>query len=422
MYGTYIHKKYFLICIFALANLLFATSCTGNNKNSFQVSDVPSNSPTLNDEVLINTNEFSSIISVSTTDSVYVLQEDYSTGNYNIHYIDFKNNYDTCLCSSLNCKHNDDSCTSFIPANCGGAMLACNGDQLIEIILGNTIDIPAQIYTMNKDGHNKKLIKTFSPNQSIVYGYTISYILSNNKIYLMIENCITKNNEVNIENELIGVSLTDGDVSSICKLDNPSFFVGVMDNKIITKELLGLDNSVNLIDPFTGVKDTLMTYSSGYTLPFESENKLYMLDFKTHTIYEYDTPDTPIANFDFDGSNSLSKIRAISNSKIIVDNSCITFANGDYKREDSKYCIDYSSNEVQESSINIDKNGKLVLPWIYGIVDDKLLVDVRCTIDTISEFNPQTGGIEPYEIENIEYGIINISDLFSNTFTYIPVQ
>ena len=47
----------------------------------------------------------------------------------------------------------------------------------------------------------------------------------------------------------------------------------------------------------------------------------------------------------------------------------------------------------------IDKNGKEALPWIYGILGDKLLIDVDCHIEKKHGFNSQTGEIEEYESE-----------------------
>lgn len=422
MYGTYIRKKQISIFLFVLTLSLFFTACSKTNSRDNSLNEASSNDNSIiHEEVLINSNEFSSLISISSESGAYILQPDNITGSYTIHYVDFESGCDVCLCSSPNCKHNDSSCTGFIPANCGGAMLAYNGNQLIEIILGNTIDTPAQIFTMDKDGQNKKMLTTFSSNQTVTYGYTVSYILSIDSIYLMLESCNKDSNQVNIENDLISVSLTSGEVRNICTFDNPSFFVGVKDNKIVIKELNGTTNIISSIDTITGQKDMLSMYDAGHILPFESNGVLYMLDFDKHAVYASDSPDTYIATFDFEGSSSLTKIRAVYDSKIIIDNSCIDFTNGDYKREDTKYFIDLLNGDIQKSSITIDKNGKSDLPWVYAVVGDRLLIDVGISTEIITDTNAQTGEIERYETENAEYGMIEFTDLFSDNFIYAPV-
>ena len=150
------NKKKLTIVLFILFLFSFTSCVRKNTENSENNTNGSYSEPKIETEQLVNTNEFSSIISVTSEDGTYILEMNNADGSYNIHYMDYKSNCDVYLCSSPNCSHDDLSCTSFIPANCGGVMLAYNNGQLIEVILGNKIDTPAQIYVMDKAGGNKK--------------------------------------------------------------------------------------------------------------------------------------------------------------------------------------------------------------------------------------------------------------------------
>ena len=415
------NKKKLTIVLFILFLFSFTSCVRKNTENSENNTNGSYSEPKIETEQLVNTNEFSSIISVTSEDGTYILEMNNADGSYNIHYMDYKSNCDVYLCSSPNCSHDDLSCTSFIPANCGGVMLAYNNGQLIEVILGNKIDTPAQIYVMDKAGGNKKLIKTFSPEETVDFGYTISYVLSDENIYLMTEKSCTENGEVYMKNELIKVSLSDGNTSVIMEMDSPTFFVGVRDNKILMKELHGQINYIIEVDPVSGSKEIVMQYNGGHILPFEYDNQLYMLDFERHSVYKNDQVDNPLVTFEFNGSNSLSGIRVLKNSRMIIDNSSIYFDNGNYITKYEKYCLNLSDGNVQSSSLTIDKNGKEALPWIYGMFGDKLLIDVGCHIEKKYGFNSQTGEMEEYESEIPDYGVITADNLFSNNLEYDTV-
>ena len=69
----------------------------------------------------------------------------------------------------------------------------------------------------------------------------------------------------------------------------------------------------------------------------------------------------------------------------------------------------------------IDKNGKEALPWIYGILGDKLLIDVDCHIEKKYGFNSQTGEIEECESKIPDYRVITADSLFSDNLEYDTV-
>lgn len=108
----------------------------------------------------------------ATLDGYYytVLRPD---GNLNIHYLDYASHSDIILCSSPNCTHDNESCSSFIHSNSLVPSLAVVGDRLLIVGGGIGVSDPEEgdlpyIEVIKLDGNDRK--RVYQANASSEFG------------------------------------------------------------------------------------------------------------------------------------------------------------------------------------------------------------------------------------------------------------
>lgn len=102
----------------------------------------------------------------------YVTAVQSDDGSLLIHYLDYASMQDVPLCVQPNCRHEDETCTAWLPFTGGGTSLMAVGDKLVLAYPGNTayqsqlgdICLP-HIEVANLDGSDRKLLLSLDASQ-----------------------------------------------------------------------------------------------------------------------------------------------------------------------------------------------------------------------------------------------------------------
>ena len=136
-----------------------------------------------------------------------------------------------------------------------------------------------------------------------------------------------------------------------------------------------------------------------------SDQKLYKLS-EDGQIEEY--MDIP-----FGGNNSY--IRRICDDMVIVDDGVFNNDKNDWDK--IKYCIDLRTKEIRKNTMEIDNDGKILAPFIYGINRNYVVTIVGYTYEEETGFD-QDGNIFTYTVDTPVLGKFTFDDFFSDRMVY----
>lgn len=186
----------------------------------------------------------------------YYLPEEASEDGYiNIRYIDYASKQDIVLCNKPNCKHDNETCTSYVNCEDAPDIQLIADEANLYIISSSTkgisfsatqdtsvdsssIDSSLTIYRANLDGSNRIEIANLEDGSQL---QSNDYILGDNKLYFV----IYKTKQVTIDSsihsvtqkkELVEVDLLHNTVKTIFDFMNCDI-VGVWDGRILVKKM-----------------------------------------------------------------------------------------------------------------------------------------------------------------------------------------
>ena len=319
------------------------------------------------------------------------MKNDAEGNAYNsIMYIDYATKKEIPLCNKPNCKHDSDSCTSYLGFVEGNPVLFTNGDKLYLVhtdsgssgTMTGTGDLSAslsvrapKVCQMNLDGSNKTTLFTLES------GYTFSepYVISDSSLYL-------------ISNKMETV-----------KKDNGSYSISAVSSKVIS-----IDLSSKKVSEIADVKDQRIIGAYGQTLvlmktQFERElsneeiynDNIYFSELKKAKAV-FSTLDVTTGEIQEHGRFSFPDV----NSVVVNDNRILFSA--------------YNDNKIQYLDLSNDKTGSLaenISPAISSlsneIYDGKLLY---------YHWNGNSGGstIDSYYCVDCLRGEIQAINLFTS--------
>ncbi|NLW77886.1 MAG: hypothetical protein GXY32_00545 [Ruminococcaceae bacterium] len=164
----------------------------------------------------------------------YFLKNVWNSNQLNITYVDYATQKHVYLCSNLSCAHNDDSCTSYVDANAGGASIMAVGDKLLVFYQGmmgyeGTPAVLPRIDMMDLNGANRKTLIQLGEQESLDY----SAMHDGENAYFVRSTLISETTEsVDYRRELVRVSLASGALETICGLEGWSYFTGAEGREI----------------------------------------------------------------------------------------------------------------------------------------------------------------------------------------------
>lgn len=149
----------------------------------------------------------------------YITSAQNNDGSLLIHYMDYASMQDIPLCAQPNCKHDDETCTAWLPFAGGGTSLMAVGDKLILAYPGfaslqdqlGDICLP-HIETANLDGSNRKLLSSFDSNQAL----STPYLTDGRNLFLRMNSV----QEGTAKTGLVKIDLENGAEELVMELDS----------------------------------------------------------------------------------------------------------------------------------------------------------------------------------------------------------
>ena len=139
-------------------------------------------------------------------------------GSTNIQYTDYETMQTVPLCAQVNCTHNTETCTSWLPYNGGGTSLMMVGDELLLVSPGQPVSYEAlkehsfpHIEVCEADGSERRKIVEFSANQQL----KPPYLTDGKNLYCVLQTATEEEETL----ELMQVSLSERSCSTITLLD-----------------------------------------------------------------------------------------------------------------------------------------------------------------------------------------------------------
>ena len=115
--------------------------------------------------------------------------------SYNICYTDFATGQEIIVCSQLNCKHEDESCTGWADAAVGRLLTIPVGDKVVllysgcpELYESRGETALARVEIMNQDGTDRQLVHSFSPSAVIPKLPKAGFARDDENVYFAIDN------------------------------------------------------------------------------------------------------------------------------------------------------------------------------------------------------------------------------------------
>lgn len=157
-------------------------------------------------------------------------------GSFNLLYADYTSRQEVYLCAQPNCKHDTESCTSYIPLSPGGVTPEVVGDKLALVYFGSEFggeddSNPAHIEAMDLDGANRRTCVSFAANQVLER----PMLTDGERIYCR----LTTYEEEEVTAELIAIDLEQDGYETVYPMDaqrNERIW-GAVKNEIIVYRL-----------------------------------------------------------------------------------------------------------------------------------------------------------------------------------------
>lgn len=171
-----------------------------------------------------------SYLGSGTPEGFYILKTDYVSNIQNITYVDYATQKYVYLCSSPNCTHDTESCTSFIPFTGGIQTLVATPGKLFVIYEGNSVHAEElgnkaypHIDVMEKNGSGCKTLVQFSAGDYISSG--VAY--DDTSLYLTKWHADEGEFSVDTKKELLSLNMQTGELKTVCTLNVEDYFTGV---------------------------------------------------------------------------------------------------------------------------------------------------------------------------------------------------
>lgn len=365
-----------------------------------------------------------------------------------IMYFDYATQKEVYLCNKPNCKHEDESCSSYL--NIAEVNEIFYYDQRLYLVnaqeASNVVSIndagttsmasdngnPSTVYRMDLDGTNRKKLFTVPSGTQI----SMPYVIKGNQMFTFLEyyeHIQDKQNSftTNITSrKLIAINLDNGSYEEIDDAMNDSF-IGIYDNKIILQEIIYAQDPNLFDDDISGYIDN-MYHSDIQIKLFDIESKksealfkesfidaeqikvgengIYMLGQHSKTLKYYDI-----------NKRQKSDFTQLSQSDMtlapIIDNKLLVYHYKDEEAHiDRAEIIDLKSKEQSEFHLK-DTNDYLV--EILASNDKYYFVQMGYTL---GEEYTTWAGTTQQDIVATDYGLILKEDYWNSKANYLKME
>lgn len=403
-------KKLFslLICVVCLLSV----GCIKSDDNSSSNINSPSDDNSFYEDTLTNPNMLLPEWRTYDEQGSYIFESN-GDGSYNIKFLGPVSVTSSYLCSQLGCNHNSEECTSYVEPFNGCAFLAKLNGKIIVVTMGNNDTIPPSVRTMSLSGGDGKKIVEFDMSDLLMPLQHI-IITGENSIYCELESASDTNGAVEMESQLVKIDIDTGKVSKILTFQQGQRLEGVVNNKFLIVEYDTGTWKVYLATQDGNIGKPIFEFK-GKGEFFENKNQIYFLNYEEQKLclLSEDGQVEEYMDIPFGGNNSY--IRRICDDMVIVDDGVFNNDKNDWDK--IKYCIDLRTKEIRKNTMEIDNDGKILAPFIYGINRNYVVTIVDYTYKEETGFD-QDGNIFTYTVDTPVLGKFTFDDFFSDRMVY----
>ena len=403
-----------LLSLLICAICILSVGCINKNNSNGSSENISENSTTIYEDTLKNPNALCPEWEIYDEQGSYIFEGN-GDGSYNIKFLDPVSVTSSYLCSQLGCNHNSEECTSYVVPRNGCAFVAKLNDKIIVVTMGNNDTIPPSVRRMSLSGGDGKQVVEFGMEQRLMTGINPVLINGEKSIYCELETTQTEGNgEVGTKKELIGINTETGEVRKILTFQPGQILDGAINNKFIITEYTTGQIKIYLATQDGNLGDPIYTFKGkGYFL--ENDEQMYIWSYSDQKLYKL-SEDGQIEQYmdiPFGGNNSY--IRRICDDMVIVDDGVFNNDKNDWDK--IKYCIDLRTKEIRKNTMEIDNDGKILAPFIYGINRNYVVTIVDYTYKEETGFD-QDGNIFTYTVDTPVLGKFTFDDFFSDRMVY----
>lgn len=381
----------------------------------------------------------------------YGSTSDYKNGYFyikdlsHIMYFDYDTKKEVYLCNKPNCKHDDESCSSYlgeastdelfyynnhlylIESSSGGVSFSITGDGTVQETSSNN---SGAIYRMDLDGTNKEKVFV-SPSGT---SFSMPFVIKGNMMYAFFEKSkVEKDGGYNVvktsDRKMVAINLDTGKHEEIMDGMHKSF-IGVLEDKLVVEDIDYLKDPDSFDNDTNGFINNL----------YNSKTKIKLVDMNTkkeETVYEGLFKEIETLKFYKDGiyfigekSKNLEYINLLTKNRetikelpstgydisTIVDDKVLVLK---YKDKDAHlgdaYSIDVKTKEMNKFSLK-DKNEYMV--EILSSNDEYYFVQIESIFG--AEYTTWAG-TKQQDIIGTNYGLIKKSDYWASKPNYIKM-
>ncbi len=375
----------------------------------------------------------------NSTEYGYYKMEMKTFGNYNFLYIDYETAQRIYLCSTPNCRHNDETCASYISDMAMGTLIPIEEDMyfLKRSIYENRED-ELELLKMGLNGENQTLVATFESTQSLIsqVGADATNLYMVLATYKEPENDTTTGITIY---QLLKVNKQTGEITILKESETNYVLLGAYGRDLIFADIdySGGENytltdiaqmEANGIEPNshaqwnifglnvdTLVETEIFSFMSSNSYPAISESDFYFINAATSTVEKFNLQTKETTQI----AENLKPETGISN---IYDEYVLIYYMENEQRVEA--AINVETAEITTLSLGYpDSRGFEALMPIKILAEfgDNFLVisGSETEMQTMTNIDG-TEQIMPVEV--FKYSIISKSDYFANVSNYTPIN
>lgn len=359
-------------------------------------------------------------IGVSTSNGYYELTTIGDTAS-NILYTDFATHSRIFLCNRPDCKHQDESCTSFVE---GWGSLFLMNDKLCMIHYGNT-DITApdaermtRVYSMNYDGSQRTELFAMDPSLTVFGGM----VTDEENLYFMGIILDTKDPDKQTP-ALIKVDFSTGAYTALQEYSYPPYIGGVMENCLI------LEDAYEKNGEFIFQYSTLSIPDCTQTVFFESpiqctvqDNQVYQLDVAQRVIHVISPKTGEATSWPLDMDVSETDYIQGGSHEVQLPGYTSFSASSPDSDTDKKYLIELATGKTAPVRLTYTwYDGREKPIYILAVPnEDTLLVINRCELTQMNYLSE--GSMITHDMLRSYYAFLPFDDYLNSVPNYTPVD
>ncbi|MEG0485705.1 MAG: hypothetical protein RR576_09695 [Oscillospiraceae bacterium] len=417
-----------------LIGLLAFCSCA-KSPNAENSSATPSASP----ERAVKENGGELVLSTDPYGGLYKLGYGIETGYYdqfnvtgkavNLLYTDYQTKQRVYLCNRPDCKHNDETCTSWLPTYGDTKLFASKSEDQLFFVSSGYADTPnatgsqlGRIYSMDLTGSNRKVLYQLNGKES----FSDAIVMDDNALYVTVSSIDAESTSV--KKELRMVNISDGTATLIYQFESANDRVfGAFEQTIVIQRYTDAELFYECLDLNTDTK------TQNYRRSID-DIRLEMV--YGQTVYSIrrnnEQPDAPSPIYAVDLLSGEEKIV----SEIQIYNTDATFIVDVYdgrmeiSATDNRdvdnikfhmYNLNFNTYELNENTLTFPFFQDIRNVTILAQTKDFFLVEMGITQGNVTLYD---NAGTPYQVDTAipTHALITKTDFWKGVPNYIPIQ